>query len=78
MCGSFPRTDCCPHAVLITLRAFKRCCFLGMSNDSQSVVPHSQLHVMSVETDECLHWGPIGGSVINALHFARDNRGAFM
>ncbi|CAL8471302.1 g10844 [Coccomyxa elongata] len=36
---------------------------------------NSSLHVMNIETEECLHWGPIGGSVINALHFGRDNRG---
>ncbi len=35
----------------------------------------AQLHVMDMATEECLHWGPIGGSVINALHFGRDNRG---
>lgn len=41
-------------------------------------IVHVQLHVMCVDTDECLHWGPIGGSVINALHFARDNRGVYL
>lgn len=66
-CGKFPAV----HQKNETARAGQ-----ARSRAHDGVVLVAQLHVMNVETEECLHWGPIGGSVINALHFGRDNRGA--